>query len=369
MKFNNIFHLLYVAIAVLNIFFVEAHSETIVTNHVSHQLGDNIALFSIAYILSQQYSLTFIYCPFKYSHLFVFDDLKNDRQCNYTQNKKNSVEMHSYQVCKDANRNSVIDFHYDTEIGPVEPYHLASLKALVQFKNPPVINHIPKDKITIAVHIRKGNGGGEHSDGSLLSQQQYNINTLTSTYIYDYINFPFEWEIPVRCFHETYAPEWIRYLGDQYEKYPSGTPLDKIDLWRTKFPPEQYYIDQLKKIIAELPSSTQYYVQIFTDDKDPKALYNRIVHAIAQENIQFYYHDHKNMSFEKRITYDLYTMSQFDILIRSQSYFARAAELIGNHKIVIHPLTGIWIDGVLFMNYVAIKGSLSSLQKNLLNRQ
>jgi len=47
----------------------------------------------------------------------------------------------------------------------------------------------------------------------------------------------------------------------------------------------------------------------------------------------------------------LYGMSRFDILIRSSSYFSRVAELMGNHKIIIYPVTSYWQKDKLIVDY------------------
>lgn len=55
-------------------------------------------------------------------------------------------------------------------------------------------------------------------------------------------------------------------------------------------------------------------------------------------------------------------MSRFDILIRSQSYFARAVELIGNFKLVFYPLKFKWLQNKLIMTTVVLNGSTSNLK-------
>jgi len=48
-------------------------------------------------------------------------------------------------------------------------------------------------------------------------------------------------------------------------------------------------------------------------------------------------------------------------LIRSQSYFVRVAETMGNHKIVVYPLSFKWENNKLIMTRIVIKGSITEL--------
>ena len=128
----------------------------------------------------------------------------------------------------------------------------------------------------------------------------------------------------------------------------------------TKFPPDQYYIDQILKIHNEL-NQVPLFVQLFTDDRNPQALLERIKSATNQSNIIFYYHDNRGYSYKDRVAQDLYNMARCDVLIRGQSYFSRAAELVGSHKVVIHPLESRIQNNKLIMTKIAIKGYIPDL--------
>ena len=48
-------------------------------------------------------------------------------------------------------------------------------------------------------------------------------------------------------------------------------------------------------------------------------------------------------------------MSQFEILIRSSSYFSRVAELMGNHKLIIYPISSHWQQNKLIIDTIGIR--------------
>ena len=154
---------------------------------------------------------------------------------------------------------------------------------------------LPQGKPTVAVHIRKG-GGFDHP--------------LVST----------------------------QYTSDTPKKDEKGVFSDKHHPF--KFPPEQYYVDQiilLHKLLDEEPV----YVYIFTDDKQPKQLVQRLQDAIKHPNITFDYRKEGN-GHNKNVMEDICAMSQFDYFIRSGSHFPWIAQMIGNHKAIIYPKTMRW---------------------------
>lgn len=188
---------------------------------------------------------------------------------------------------------------------------------------------------TIAVHIRKGNGGA-HYDGQLSSQQIFDFNRKSVHYTHDQSNNPF-----------TYFRKF-----DPLVK----TPLDRINGWLMKFPPEQYYIDQINKIITAKGPNISIVIKIITDDIDPQSLVNRIKGQIQDNNVKVEYYDNRNKDLNTRIIEDLYILSQCDYLIRSKSGFGLVAEIMGNYKSVFFPISSRWEGNKLIMTNIVIRG-------------
>lgn len=309
----------------------------IITNNQGGQTGGLID-FALGKILSLKYNLDFYYTPFKYSDLFILDSCE----------KKIDMVVGSYtklliwdenDIIQNLNKgNMLFEAHIGTSMGCIDKSLIDILKKEIQLKEIPPVNPIPKNIITIAVHIRKGNGGGEIYDGEQSSLQLYNFDRNRVIYIYNPDEYPF---------------------GEDYCRR-----IDCGLAWQTKFPPEQYYVDQIVKLSKEL-DNPPLYIQLFTDDKEPFNLLERIKQAVNLPTIVFHYENNRNLSFKERIACDLYSMLQFDVLIRSQSYFARSAQLMGDHKVVIYPIKGEWDNNnrILIMKKIVIKGNVMGLKK------
>ncbi len=164
---------------------------------------------------------------------------------------------------------------------------------------------LPPDKLTVAVHIRKGGG----FDRPLNSTQYYHSNIVGN-----------------------------KFYADRR--------------WPSKFPPEQYYVDQIKKV-SDLFGDAPLFVYIFTDDRNPSILVNRMQKAVNKNNITFSCRNRGNVH-NAHVVEDFYNMSRFDCLIRSGSHFGLAAQLLGNHKVIIYPKHWKWEGRKLIIDEVSI---------------
>lgn len=180
-----------------------------------------------------------------------------------------------------------------------ESTFLKQLRELISPKEPLNLITPPKDSISIAVHIR--NGGGYD-------------NPLKSVQIFS---------------------QKENHLSVHSEGYQDETnPL--------KFPPEQYYIDQIKRI-SKILSHKPIYLFIFTDDKNPSLLAKRIKKNVNLDNIIFDCRK-SDTRHDKNILEDFFSMLNFDCLIRpGKSYFSKIIHLLGDFKIEIFPTNFHWI--------------------------
>jgi len=333
-----------------------------ITNERGFQVGDSIANYCLAKILSLKYpdKLKFLYTPFIHSDLFIFDSHETKIELSM-QFSQNMGAYNDENILQNLDKNNTLFIaNLETKIEEVDSNLFEIIKKEVQLKQTPELNPLPSDMITIAVHIRKGNGGGQFYDGEQSSLQIYDYDRNQICYIDDYVNYPFDWESYKRNGSKI---EHVSLANEIFEITETGKFLDQVSHWQTKFPPEQYYVDQIVKLSKEL-SHKNLYIQIFTDDKDPVSLIERIKLTVDLPNVSFYFVNNRNLSFRDQIAQDLYSMSRSDILIRSQSYFSRVAELMGNHKIVIYPLEYKWEGNKLIMNKIVVKGDLSILKNN-----
>jgi 2-polyprenyl-3-methyl-5-hydroxy-6-metoxy-1,4-benzoquinol methylase len=108
--------------------------------------------------------------------------------------------------------------------------------------------------------------------------------------------------------------------------------------WPLKFPPDEYYIQQINRI-AKIYQNQRILVHIFTDDLHPQRIVESFRKTINNPFIEFSCRK-KDNSPTSNILQDFYYMTKFNCLICGQSNFSHVASLLGNHTIVIIPTSG-----------------------------
>lgn len=193
---------------------------------------------------------------------------------------------------------------------------IASIKELLQPVYPVPTLALPKDHVTVAVHIRTGGG----VDAPCISQQWYDSSKALL-------------EKPSVKQRTKYA-DWI---------------------WPLKFLPCQYYVDQIKRI-SGLLNDAPLYVYVFTDDRCPDVLCKNIAQRVDKANITYAFHGKEQRQVLDEVD-DLFIMAhQFDVLIRGGSHLALIADLIGSHKIVIRPVRAYWFNDKLVVTKTDLVG-------------
>lgn len=316
------------------------------------QIGDAVACYCLAKILSLKYNIPFVYSHFQYHDFFAFSDReKSDlNEPIWSTHKPWIFVNNKDDIFRNLNNKNVLFFAgIRTLIDYIAPEWIAELKRDLQLKTIPHVFDLPKDKITVGVHIRKGNGGGQIYDGEVASEQEFDYDRTKVKYII-FENFPFDW------------PNYERKNGHFFKdhEYKNQLPPDKYEYVATKFPPNQFFIDTIKKLSQDLKDKP-IFIQICTDDKNPEVLVQKIKNAVNKSNITFYYDNDRHLPYRDRILRDLYMLARVDVLIRPQSYFSKISEMIGNHKLVIFPFHYQWDNNKLIMTQIAMRGSISKL--------
>lgn len=139
-----------------------------------------------------------------------------------------------------------------------------------------------------------------------------------------------------------------KFKSIQREKNRSSADL----FWPLKFPPEQYYIDQLQQL-SEMLCHRKMYVYIFTDDKNPLELTKRIKEYAGLKNIEYDCRYEKN-HHDKNVLIDFFSMQNFDCIIRGTSSYSRAANLLGNFDISIFPTSYHWEEDEQRRKYLIV---------------
>lgn len=356
------------------ILFNQNKQSTIILNDYSgSRLGDQLIGYSKAKWLSYKYAIPFKLIPFhgseelNVSHEEKYTNLSNLFNRIFYKFFGQRIRINSEEelvaalatlkkptlflvhmgtrLCEHINNNAGTDAHDNAwrpsviyELMRQNPPFSQELKKMLQPLTP--INHmnVPKDRMTIAVHLRKGGG----FDPSLASKQYFDKQFQVTQYEQIYSspkdnNFlPYLSKNIPSCFYD-----------------PKNTSQAADKQYLDKFPPEQYYVNQIQNI-SNLFGDIPLYVYIFTDDQNPIALMKRIEKNVNKPNILFDCRTEKNRH-NTNVIYDMHAMADFDCLIRSGSHFAYISQLVGNHKIAVYPLHLTWINSeILWVDRVGV---------------
>lgn len=265
------------------------------------RFGDCLSTYAKAKWFAHKHTLELLYKPFEYSDqlnmhasetLYNPQDIKQYKtivKVKTEQDIKNNTQDHVlfvsnfYSITPDLYEYRFIDKKWEQIITTVLAPH---------GDTPAQTTH--KDAATVALHVRKGGGFDQPLSTDLL---------------------------------DTNTP--IKKFADQ--------------IWPTKFPPDEYYIQALQNLIKLLGPLTPVVVHLFTDDPHPQALAQKYKAALNNSCVEFIYRESGN-AHNKNVVEDYYLMARCDYLIRSSSLLAKACQLLGDHKIIVCPGHGYW-DG------------------------
>lgn len=291
------------------LYFVNCSPSAITYDFNGGRFGDCLSTLCKAEFFAHKYKLKLLYKPFIYSDQLAV----HITETHYTQELEQQYDKIVYikngkDIKKSKHKNIlyISNFYSETpglyEFGLQDKNFGAKLKQILMPIDPPALIEKPEGAITAAVHVRKGGG----FDKPLASEQVYKKD---------------------------------QQFADQ--------------IWPTKFPPDQYYIDQIKVLRKLIDPEKSLLIYVFTDDPDPAALAARYTQKLNDPTISFTHRQNDN-SHDAHVVEDFYLMSQCDCLIRSSSLYAKAAQLLGDHQIIIYPIRGYWKDNLLIIDPVGI---------------
>jgi hypothetical protein len=259
------------------------------------RFGDQLANYIKALWVSWKYDLPFLYRPFDYSRDLMLSKLHENQfnsdailgfssKVEFIHNaekvRKVFTKLSQNDPSKSPESLCVISFltpldeEWEDEKWN-EPGFQDYLRTLVK----PIDAHeelkLPKDAITVALHVRTGVG--------------------------------YDWQV-------------------------------NIDTMPTKFPPDSFYLKGIEKIANHFPESSLY-IRIFTDDPDPISIRDRYASQLSKagvKNVEFDCRLTEN-KHDMNVLEDLFAMSQFDCLIRPDSSFSRCAAVLSAPLIEIKP--------------------------------
>lgn len=308
------------------------------------RFGDQMIMYVKSRWIAYKYDLLFFYKPFCYSDQLMMHELdtiwQSEIQKTFEQKRlikdigNNNLDT---IISKDTSTLYIVHYYFmQPQWGPhqktYDSQEICEWKDLINDKKfredlrsviAPRISiqqlDLPANRISVAVHVRKG-GGFDHP---LLSPQLYDYDSAMAEII----------------------------MSEQLPVY--HTKIIYSDrVWPLKFPPDQYYIEQIKHI-SDLLNNAPLYVHLFTDHQDPSALAATYQAAVNKPNIIFGCREQDN-HHSKNVLEDLFAMAQCDCLIRSGSNFPQISQLIGKHRIVIYPQSAKWLGKTMVVDQIGI---------------
>jgi hypothetical protein len=190
-----------------------------------------------------------------------------------------------------------------------------SLKKLILPKKDFIFPQLPKNCVTVALHVRKGSGP----------------------------DFPL--------------------LSDQKNENPDKIYADRRH--PLKFPPDSFYVNQLKRIY-EVLGQIPLYVYIFTDYAHPEKLAKKYTQALGISDITFDFRK-KNIDSDATTIEDFFFMLNFDCLIRPWSSYSISAEILGDFTIIIGPVHSFWAGTKLIIDTIELvsNGKVTYISESL----
>lgn len=318
---------------------VNATGGHIIISGQHSRLGDTITAYTMAQWLSYKYDLSFKMVPFKGSEVFSFEDVHTFLTEEETEGRQ-LIELESEGDLIDyirtehspalllVTQSTVIQypwaliekiswpdlytslFYYTHEHKTVG----ASVKQALCLKNGIKKNFIDPGALSVAVHVRSGSGPDTESAS---------------------VQYRDEWDA-------------LRRAKIRREGNPYATDLH----FPLKLPSEQFYVDQINKLSClfnELPLD----LYIFTDNKEPEKLINRLKKRVTSSCVTFYlpYAQEPEAAqadaalvrsaHHASIIDDVAAMAACDCFIKAESGLAFLAQLLGNHAVTLYPQSSV----------------------------
>lgn len=298
-----------------SLIYCSVNSSALTTNVHYGRFGDQLLLYYVTKKLAWLLDLPFLYKSFEYSDQLYLHEIES-RYESRNINQFHAMKSVSYALAG-IEPNTLYTYSFGENInfpGNNTKNYSEFLAHMRKMISPRVkVNEInlPKNIITVAVHVRKGGG----FDAPLFSQQEYTSIQLEQA---------------------------------QGKSNPKGNYSDVTHPY--KFPPDQFYIDQINRL-SELLGNVPIYLYIFTDDKNPDSIKQRYEKAVNKPNITFDSKSDQNV-YNNNVLDEFFSMMKFDCLIRAGSAFSLMVEIIGSNTISIYPKKITWCGDILVVQEV-----------------
>ena len=288
------------------LFFNENFGKAAITYAISGgRFGDQIIHYCVAKELSIRYGIPFYYRPFKYTDKLVLSTTDLSYSDALFKDYKKIEIGRDFDALPDIESNNlyiVSPIHWKVSTKDQKWFGISSdneirdyLKQLIKPLDSKIyqkLDFVPEEAISVAVHVRKGDG-------------------------YDNVyNAP----------NHSYTQSMTYYI---------------------RVPYDCFYIEALKRIRSTFKNKLLY-IYIFTDVYDREAVVNKFEKEL-NDPLMIFHKGHGGINqrpWEVNVLEDIFLMSQFDCFIRAHSSYSAMAQGIGDHKYLIVP-NGKTYEGIL----------------------
>lgn len=273
------------------------HQNAVTYSFSTGRFGDDLIAYFHAKWLAWKYGLPLLYKPFPHADRLHLSDKESHLSAGFSFN--NTVKVLSEDQITSESSSTLFDVAYGPDCRFEYEMHKGLGLAWVDvnwedptFKKEVIDSLTPKvpvptvpllkDRISVAVHVRRGGG------------------------------------------------------FDNYAVCERLIPL--------KFPPDSYYIEQIQRV-ARFFKGQPLMVYIFTDDKNPKDIARKYDKAINDPNIKFKTGWSQKFTDGSTVWRDFYSIGKFDCLIYCTSNFSIMASILGDYALKISPTHCYFKDG------------------------
>lgn len=321
------------------------------------RLGDNVLTVCKTKYFEREFNLKYYYTSFPYIESFILTNKEQPLTEELKSKFKKIVFINSSKdILDNINSHEPILFVciYLSTTPSIYDYvkNNPSLEEEIHSLFTPVqpLKNLDKSsqEMVIAVHVRKGGG----FDWPLASNQEFKLDLplLNNNEIFLYkrnVGMQCEDIWPLRCLPGPAYISETKHLAFKKTYYADY-------IWAIKFPPDQYYIEQIKTVIS-LTKAKKVTIKLFTDDPNPKGIVNQYQKALKDTPalLTFDYRTTEN-SHDKNVIDDLFAIAQCDGLIAASSSFAFTAMILGNHSLIIYPCHAITMQDKVLIDKVYV---------------
>lgn len=146
-----------------------------------------------------------------------------------------------------------------------------------------------------------------------------------------------------------------------------GGGFDRVDAAHacpTKFPPQSYYVEQVRRISQLFPEKALY-VYIFTDDPNPLKLVHEYKQCLSDLDIQFDCRETNN-HHASNVLEDFFEMMRFDCLVAADSNYSGIPAKMIDYKVSIIPRDFQRIGDIIYIDQVQVRVGSSNIEDPIL---